>query len=214
MAISTYSELQEAVASWLNRSDLTTTIPDFITLAESRLNRTLRLRVMETTTTLSLTASSRTVALPSAFIEPLALWRDADTKRVELRFLLPDVMTVYDTEGVPEFWTVDGANLAVERPADAGYTLPFRYLAGFALSDSATTNWLLTNHPDAYLFATLVESAPYLRDQTNRAIWEARLQAALKEINEKEGRSRSRATLSTDPALSWRHRNHCGLLVV
>ena len=70
MAISTYSELQEAVASWLNRSDLTTTIPDFITLAESRLNRTLRLRVMETTTTLSLTASSRTVALPSAFIEP------------------------------------------------------------------------------------------------------------------------------------------------
>jgi hypothetical protein len=28
-----------------------------------------------------------------------------------------------------------------------------------ALSDSATTNWLLTSHPDAYLFGTLTMSA-------------------------------------------------------
>jgi hypothetical protein len=43
---------------------------DFVTLAESRLNRDLPLRVMQTTTTLTATAGSRSVALPSDFIEP------------------------------------------------------------------------------------------------------------------------------------------------
>jgi len=39
MAISTYSELKTAVANWLDRSDLTDVIPDFITLAETRHKR-------------------------------------------------------------------------------------------------------------------------------------------------------------------------------
>jgi len=38
MSIATYSELQTAVADWMHRTDLTAKIPDFITLAESRIN--------------------------------------------------------------------------------------------------------------------------------------------------------------------------------
>jgi hypothetical protein len=37
MALSTYSDLQTAVATWLHRSDLTAIIPDLITLAETHL---------------------------------------------------------------------------------------------------------------------------------------------------------------------------------
>ena len=46
MAINSYSSLQTAVANWLDRSDLTDRIPEFIDLAEARINRALRVTFM------------------------------------------------------------------------------------------------------------------------------------------------------------------------
>ena len=48
MAISNYAELQTATANWLDRTDLTDRIPEFIDLAESTFNRTIRNRQMIT----------------------------------------------------------------------------------------------------------------------------------------------------------------------
>ena len=48
MAISTYVELQTAVANWLDRDDMSARIPEFIALTEARFNRILRIRAMET----------------------------------------------------------------------------------------------------------------------------------------------------------------------
>ncbi|MCP4386308.1 MAG: hypothetical protein GY798_33685, partial [Hyphomicrobiales bacterium] len=76
MAVSTYSELQTAVVSWMARdgdSDLTSKAPDFISFAESRLNRDLDLRVMETDTLLTGTISSRELTLPTDLVEPISL---------------------------------------------------------------------------------------------------------------------------------------------
>ena len=42
MALTTYAELKTSVGDWLNRSDLTTAIPDFISLAEAQIERNLR----------------------------------------------------------------------------------------------------------------------------------------------------------------------------
>ena len=43
MAIGTYAELKTAVANWLDRDDLTDRIPEFIALAEAKMNRNLRI---------------------------------------------------------------------------------------------------------------------------------------------------------------------------
>ena len=55
MSLSTYSEIKTSIANYLNRDDLTSVIPDFISLTENRLDRELRVRVnmtrAETTTT-------------------------------------------------------------------------------------------------------------------------------------------------------------------
>ena len=45
--LTTFKGLCEAVADYLGREDLTERIPTFIRLAEQRMNRELRLRVME-----------------------------------------------------------------------------------------------------------------------------------------------------------------------
>jgi hypothetical protein len=50
MALSTYTDLQASVVLWALRtgdSEFTAQVPDFITLAEKRMNRRLRLAEME-----------------------------------------------------------------------------------------------------------------------------------------------------------------------
>jgi len=66
MAISTYSELQTAVANWLDRDDLTDRIPEFIALAEARFNRVLRLRSMESKQTASTIGGREITISPQA----------------------------------------------------------------------------------------------------------------------------------------------------
>ena len=136
MAISTYSELKTAVATWAHRTDLTAVIPDFITLAESRINRLVNLNNTEQETTLTATIDVRTIALPSGFIEPLGLWLTYYGDRLDMRYLIPEEMQVYDTSGQPDYWTIDASNVAFDRPADKAYTFVLRYTGLLALSDA------------------------------------------------------------------------------
>ena len=70
MAIGTFAQLKTATANWLDRSDLTDRIPEFITLAEARFNRVLRIRDMETVSTaISTTAGTREYNLPTGFVQ-------------------------------------------------------------------------------------------------------------------------------------------------
>jgi hypothetical protein len=197
MALQNYSDLQSAVAGWLQRTDLTDRIPDFISLAESRLNRTLHLRVMEEEAALTILDQATTVALPAGFVEPVALWVAEDYGRRPLRYLSPVQGDTLTSVGIEYEWTIKGAEVSLYRPTGGALNLVLRYRKSFSLSDNEPTNWLLTNHPDAYLFATLVEAAPYLRDTEALAIWTSRLQTALDEINAKEARSEGLSSLTT-----------------
>lgn len=202
MALSNYAQLQGAVADWLERGDLAARIPDFIALAEARFNRVLRLRMMEVEAALTLGAGARKVALPSAFREPIALWRATTQDRCALRFVDPAGLEVCFTPGRAASWTVDGPDLAFDRPADRSYDFTLRFLGRLALSDAAPTNALLTDYPDLYLFGALAEAAPYLRDADLLNLVLARLDAALSEARAKEARARSLTTLGIEPVLA------------
>ena len=71
MALSTYAQLQTSIGDWLNRSDLTATIPDFIALAEAQIERTLRTRQMIVRDTL--TFSTEYGSIPADFLETKSL---------------------------------------------------------------------------------------------------------------------------------------------
>ena len=79
MAIGTYSELQTAVANWLDRSDLSDRIPEFIILSEARINRLLRVRLMETVKVISLISGSKRYPLPSDYLQLRTIQYDAST---------------------------------------------------------------------------------------------------------------------------------------
>lgn len=197
MAIGTYSELLTAVANWLERTDLTARIPEFIALCESRLNRKLDIRTMQSDNAVTGVVSSRLIALPTGFREPVDLWINRTTGRDPLRFVDPSQLVTSTTSGEPLYWTVDGTNIAFERPCDQAYSFTLRMLGALGI-EASTTNYVLTNYPDLYLFGTLTEAGPYLKDNDQLTIWDTRFTAALGEAMAKENRNRSLAQLRTD----------------
>lgn len=205
MAISTYSELKTALANWSKRTDLSTVLGDFIALAEARIQRSLLSRVQEVETELTMTPGSRYVALPADFDSPVALWLKANLPREQLPQLLPEHLCGSNTSGYPEAWGIDGESIAFDKPASSAWLLDFRYSKPLALSDSAPTNYILTNYPDVYLFGSLVELHNYCVNGEQSAMCEARFQAAIRDASDAEHESRKGAVLMTDIPGSMRH---------
>lgn len=162
MALGTYSDLQTSIANFAARSDLTSQIPDFITLAETMFNLgddegnfpPLRTRDMETTVTETVT--SGTAPLPADFLQmkrvtvqssPLQNLDYAPAKWMDWAYPTTDA-------GTPSFYDIVGTNLII-RPIPTD-TVEYVYYAQIpALSNTNTTNWLLTKSPNAYLYAAL-----------------------------------------------------------
>ena len=187
MAISNYAELQTATANWLDRTDLTDRIPEFIDLAESTFNRTIRNHRMITKND-SYSLDSRYVNLPPDTLEVIRIVVDVNPQ-ITLQYLTPEEiaeMRSSTSTGRPQYYTVIGGStnqIELLRSPDQTYTSSIVYYTKIpALSDSATTNWLLTNNPDIYLFGTLVEAFPYLMNDERMPMWNARLDKALNEL--------------------------------
>jgi hypothetical protein len=119
-------------------------------------------------------------------------------ERNELQPVEASVIEASSLNGQPMDWCVDGSNLAFERPADQAYSLVLRYRGDFALSDASPTNDLLTRAPDIYLWGTICEAAPYLRDADFMATAEGKFQRAVKDFNAAESRSKAPAKLRTE----------------
>lgn len=176
MAISTYSELQTAIGNWLNRGDLTDRIPEFIALAEARMNRDNRLRVEDAVIRATLSVSGQFTTLPTGFQRMINCELQV-TPVQALEYKTPQAMDAVrsaDATGRPRFYCVHGAELELAPAPDGTYTLGLIYYRNIpALSDSDTTNWLLTAAPDLYLYASLSESAPFQKDDERVALWES-----------------------------------------
>ena len=87
MALSTYSELQTSIANYLNRSDLTDNIPDFITLTEGKLNRDLLIRASVVRAETTTTSGTAFYNLPSDIIELKNITRDTTNASFALSYL-------------------------------------------------------------------------------------------------------------------------------
>lgn len=205
MSIASYSDLKTKVASWLRRSGNATfvaEVPDFIALAEARLNR--ELGPVETDASMTGTTDSRSLSISSlSLVEPIALWLADPSNQNErqVQKQSPASMAYVDSSGRPGQWCMDTATtLALDRPCDIEYSFRFHYRQKFALSDSATTNWLLTNHPDLYLAASLMWGAGYLESWMNGANFKAMLDEGLRSVQRTISRQK-RGSMRVDPAL-------------
>ena len=167
MAISTFDELKTAAANWLGRDDLTDRIPEFITLAEGRMNRTIFARAQEARATATLTADDAYTSLPTDLRQIRGVQLNT-TPTTVLRFMPPAMLeqTYPSTaSGKPLAYSVMGTEIKFAPTPDSGYVAEILYMQGIpALSATQTNNAYLVTHPDAYLYGTLVEAHRYLMD--------------------------------------------------
>jgi hypothetical protein len=194
MALTTYAELKTSIGDWLNRSDLTSVIPDFISLAEAQVERTLRTRQMIVRANASFDAQYG--AVPSDFLEAKSLKLTSTNPQTPLQFLsidaLDNEMTKYTASGKPKFFGVVGGQFRIVPTPDANYTTELTYYAKLAkLSTSNTTNWLLTSNPDIYLYGSLLQAAPYLQDDARIQTWAALYERALNDSQTADDRGAS-----------------------
>lgn len=190
MAITTYAELQTAVADFLNRDDLTAIIPDFITLAEAQMQRKLRHYQMEKRATS--TVNERYSALPADFLQPIRLHIDGQNKALDaISSLAIQDDRFYSVSGEPRYYSITAGEIELLPTPDGDYTLELYYYRTLpVLSASNTTNWLLTAAPDAYLYGALLQSAPYLQEDSRIPVWGALYAGAIEDLNRDSDRAK------------------------
>lgn len=186
MSLSTYSELKAEIASWLNRSDLTATIPTLIQLAEVQLNADLTSRFMEVKASLPVTAGDSTVDLPTDLLDVKRLQVVGSPNRV-LIYRSPDEIAqdnAANMTGMPETFSVFGNTLELAPIPESDCTLELLYYQKIpALSDTNTTNWLLTNWPNAYLFGALLAAQPFLMNDERIPVFQTMYRQAVDGLN-------------------------------
>ncbi len=177
--MTTRAELITDLDDWLARDDLSAGGKEdtFLRIAQAQINRKVRVRNREVTTTLI--ASARTAALPDDYQSMRAIALDSTLDR-RVEYLTPERIREspiwnnqggfrFDRDVTPTAYTIEANNLvfAPEPTADNPITFYLVYYAKFDdLVNGTDTNWLLTNAYDVYLWAILHAAAIFLQETT------------------------------------------------
>ena len=183
MAITTYAELKTAIADFLNRDDLTAVIPTFISLAEAQIARDVRHWKQEKRVTTS--ADERYENLPNDWLEIKLV---ALTTGKMLQTISAAEMAQRregsNAAGEPRYIRMTADQIEFYPTPSAATDISMLYYARIpALSDTDTTNWLLTDAPDVLLYGALVHSAPYLTDDQRATVWASLYQSGVEKLN-------------------------------
>jgi len=185
MALTTYNELKTSVADWLNRTDLTAVVPDFISLAEAQIERKLRTRQMIVRATASI--DTEYSAVPADFLETKSIKLNTNPVTA-MQFESIDALdamkaTMYLAAGKPQYFGIVGGQLRVLPVPDSTYTAELTYYAKLTkLSSTVSSNWLLAQAPDVYLYGALMQAAPYLKDDARITIWSSMYTQGLEDL--------------------------------
>lgn len=185
MALATYTDLKASIADWLNRTDLTAEIPDFIALAEAQMERTLRTRQMIVRANASFNAEYG--ATPNDFLEVKSFKLSGTNPVSPLSFLTIDALDAEAAKntgsGRPRFFGVVGVQFRLVPSPDSNYATELTYYAKLTkLSGSVASNFILESSPDAYLYGSLLQAAPYLQDDNRISVWASLYERALTDL--------------------------------
>lgn len=179
--LTTYAGLQAAVADTLNRQDLSDQITGFITMAEAKFNRELRVRDMQMRATA--TTDDEFIPVPGDYRAPhkLSLTLSSGVWLPKLTFVgedeADDIRRQYSIQGYqgpPTHYTIYGGAFEVipAPPAGTTYSYDLKYYGAVpGLSNTNTSNWLLIKSPDLYLYGACQEAAPYLKNDERLQTW-------------------------------------------
>lgn len=153
----TYTGLLASIAEWLDDATLAASIPDFVRMAEARFNRVLRTPDMEARATA--TATAERTALPTDFTGMRTVFIDGSPDRpLEQRSLAALRGATRGTAGIPTAYAIADEAIVLAPSPVAATVLDMVYYRRLPALATNSSNWLLTNHPDLYLFMSLLHA--------------------------------------------------------
>lgn len=176
-----YTNLKTSIASYMGRTDLEPQIPDFIRMAEASMNRTLRVRQMVCTALA--TVSGTELYLPGDYLGMRTLQLSSGDPLIRVS---PEILQSRKQEncsGDPRWYLELGRKLEVFPAANDHEFEVVYYRKIPPLSVDTPSNWLLDEHPDAYLTGAMSQYALlYVRDDERSPQWDAIHQRIIGEI--------------------------------
>ena len=181
MALANYSDLQQAIADFIVRDDLSTYIPNFIALAESRIASELDTNDLHVTTTMTVDEASED--LPADFKALIRFGIGSDYRQLD--YLPPE--TFHSTFAAyqasrPRAYTIEANKIYFAPAPDTASTATYTYIAKPDIATD-TTNRLMTIAPDIYLYASLCEAAMFIQDDEALVKYERSYALSLDRLN-------------------------------
>jgi hypothetical protein len=180
--ITDYPTLATAVGDYLERSDLSTFIPNFIQACEKKLYRSIKIRGIEADFNVAIATS--VVALPSDYREAKHLYVDGSPSHPLGRMNLKNLLASYPrsaTTGLPDFYARQGDNLIFGPMPDSNYTIKgvyYKKLPSLAEAGSGS-NYFTTNAPEVLLYGSLIEAEAFVKNDPRIGIWKGQFSEAV-----------------------------------
>lgn len=195
----TYDNLKLTLASWLNRSDMVDQIPAFIQLAEAEIAS----RIRRTSVVATITIADDSNTLPGDCAELRSVRLVSAQPSDDTPILIGSVEQLTDfragranTIGRPRRAAALGKQLLVAPTPDQAYDAEVVYFQGLTpLSDAVQTNTVLQERPDLYLYGPLMHAAPFLEEDERVAVWEAKWEKAIAQLELVRLREETNASL-------------------
>ena len=204
--MTTLAQLKTSVDAWLARDDVAVSGSDFpqiLLIAESDIARDFRFAIQEATATLVFTGRSQD--LPTDFLEARNPFIDDNIRRFEYK--TPQALresAEWDNGRAGMAFTLEGNNaspllasatfqMTIAGPASVANPLSvdINYWARFpALVNDPDTNWILVNHYDIYLYATLRAACEYIQEDMLEDRYAAKYERVIEKQNKHEQRKR------------------------
>jgi hypothetical protein len=194
----TYDSLTIAVTNYLERDDpnLLSQIPLFIMLGERRISRDLKILGLKVAITANLVINNGVFRKPTRWLNDSSFNIGTGTNFNTRKYLLqrsvewcrlywPDPIKT----GTPKYYASDynyNYWIVVPTPDDAYPYEIIYYETPELIDETVSSNFLTESIPEALLYATLLESAPYLKDDERIKVWQDRYDRARQAIGEED----------------------------
>lgn len=194
MAISNYTELKTAVANWTDRDDLEDRIPEFIALAEARLNRNLRIRSMEVRQKATTVPEQRTLSLPPRYIQMRNFQVNTGDSVDSIEYITPEIYDLLHgsaRQGKPCQYSIVSGEIQFGPIPDSEYDVEMLfYQSSPPLSASNPTNWFTTFAPDVLLYGALLEAEPFIMNDQRIQLWKQAFDSAVIDMQNQDNKDR------------------------
>ena len=179
MAISNFGELKAELTKTMMHPRFADGYVNRTLLFEAAANRRLRVRQMEALRSITISSATGAQAIPADYLAwRSVLWTDR-TPFVEIDYVHPAYLqstTAGSDGGDPRIFTIEASTFYARPVSGSSDTYEFHYYQKIPTitTGDATTNWLITDWPDAYLFGVLAELFALGRNIEGAQLYKAR----------------------------------------